>query len=91
MLEPVQFILSPDQFDNIDYSQKQSLEVHPSVRDFANVLHPNNISYTKEVWEPMAWDLILPMGKQSLTTGTSFPFQGQNMVFLSVERDYREV
>lgn len=53
MLEPVpNTILKPGKFDNTDYSQKQSLEVQSIVRDFANALHPNNLSHTKEVIAP---------------------------------------
>lgn len=43
MLDPAQLILSPDQFDNKDYSGKWPLEVRSSIRDFANALHPNNL------------------------------------------------
>lgn len=84
MLDPAQFILSPDQFDNKDYSNKRPLEVRSSIRDFANALHPNNPSYTKEGWEPIAQDLIPLMGKQSLTTETFLP-----TMFLAVKTESR--
>lgn len=84
-LELLQFILSPDQFDNTDYFQKQSLEVHSPIRDFANALHPNNLLHQGGVGANSIG--FHPAHEKTISTiGLSLPFQGQNMVFLSVER-----
>lgn len=88
-LKPVpNTILKPGKFDNTDHSQKKSLEVQSIVRNFANALHHNNHqggNSTNSIGFNPAYR------KTSVTTGTFLAFQGKNMVFLSVERYYREV